>query len=86
VHVSTAYVLHFRKHDTTQFVDCVVEETIYPLPSDSSDDNVLAELRNLNEVGTTPEYTCLPHPFPYSYAKHLTERLLLHEFRAAVRE
>jgi fatty acyl-CoA reductase len=89
VHVSTAYVnavLHFRKQDTTQFADCVVEKTIYPLRSDSSDDNVLAELRNLNEFGTRPEYTCLPHPFPCSYAKHLTERLLLHEFRAAGRE
>jgi fatty acyl-CoA reductase len=89
VYVSTAYVnafLHFRKHDTVQLADCVVEETIYPLRSDSSDDEAFAELGNLKEFGTTPEYSCLPHPFPYSYAKHLTERLLLHEFRAAGHE
>lgn len=89
VYVSTAYVnafLHFRKHETTPLADCVVEETIYPLRSDPNNDNALAELRNLNEFGTTPEYSCLPHPFPYSYTKHLTERLLLHEFCAAGRE
>jgi fatty acyl-CoA reductase len=89
VYVSTAYVnafLHFRKHETTQIADCIVEETIYPLRNDSSDDNAFAELKNLGEFGTTPEYSCMPHPFPYSYTKHLTERLLLQDFRAAGRE
>lgn len=89
VYVSTAYVnafLHFRKRETPQLADCVVEETIYPLRSDSSDDNAFAELKNLNEFGTTLEYSCLSHPFPYSYTKHLTERLLIQEFRAAGRE
>lgn len=38
------------------------------------------------DFGTTPEYTCLSHPYPYAYAKHLTERLLLDVFRTAGRE
>lgn len=89
VFVSTAYAnghLQWLPVEKGIRGDCVVEERIYPLRSVASDDNAHAELKNIKEFGTTPEYSCLPHPFAYSYAKHLTERLLLRTFEAAGRE
>lgn len=41
------------------------------------------ELSDLEAYGSTPEYEFSRHPFPYSYAKHLTERLLLEFFNEA---
>ena len=89
VFVSTAYAngyLHWLPVEEGTRGDCVVEERIYPLRPVASDDNANAELQNIKEFGTTPEYSCLSHPFAYSYAKHLTERLLTRTFEAAGRE
>lgn len=88
VYVSTAYVnafLHFinGKADGSKRAGCIVEESIYDLRMESRRTDPSAELRNLEEFGTTPEYSCIPHSFAYSYAKHLTERLLLEKFREA---
>ncbi|KJZ72077.1 hypothetical protein HIM_08532 [Hirsutella minnesotensis 3608] len=44
------------------------------------------ELSDLKAYGSTPEYEFVQHPFPYSYAKHLTERLLLEAFNKAQRD
>lgn len=90
VFVSTAYVnafLHWQVAEDERVQDCIVEERIYPLHKTDSDiGSAHAELKNIVDFGTTPEYTCLSHPYAYAYAKHLTERLLLDVFRAAGRE
>lgn len=83
VFVSTAYVnghLHWLPIEDSTIRECAVEERIYPLRSIASDDDAQAELENIKEFGTTPEFSCLSHPYAYSYAKHLTERLLLSTF------
>ncbi|GAB7326339.1 hypothetical protein MBLNU13_g10304t2 [Cladosporium sp. NU13] len=90
VFVSTAYVngfLHWQVPQDEKVHDCIVEEQIYPLHKTDLDlESTHAELKNIMYFGTTPEYTCLSHPYAYAYAKHLTERLLLGVFRAAGRE
>lgn len=90
VFASTAYVngfLHWQVAQDEKVHDCIIEEQIYPLhKTDSDHESAHAELKNIVDFGTTPEYTCLPHLYPYAYAKHLTERLLLDVFRAAGRE
>ena len=86
VFVSTAYVnghLHWLPSGDSVINDCMVDERIYPLRTVTSDGDAQAELRNIKEFGTTPEYSCLSHPYAYSYTKHLTERLLLSKFEAA---
>lgn len=86
VFVSTAYAnghLHWLPVEEGKRGDCVVEERIYPLRLVTSDDDPHAELKNIKEFGTTPEYSCLSHPYAYSYAKHLAERLLMRTFEAA---
>ena len=89
VFVSTAYVngfLHWDQSSANGFKgqECVVEERIYPLrqPDHGAD----VELHNIVDFGTTPEHSHMPHPFAYSYVKHLTERLLLELFRKEDRE
>lgn len=85
VYVSTAYVnafLHFQTNVVSQTSECMVEERIYPLRSDHPHSSAV-ELENLKEFGITAEYSCVPHPFAYSYAKHLTERLLIEKSSAA---
>lgn len=86
VFVSTAYVnghLHWLPVEEGTRHDCVVDERIYPLRTVASDDDAHAEHRNIKEFGTTPEYSCLSHPYAYSYVKHLIERLLLSTFELA---
>jgi fatty acyl-CoA reductase len=87
VFVSTAYVngfLHWQVAQDEKVQDCVVEERIYPLHKKNSDhESAASELKSIVEFGTTPEYTCLSHPYAYAYAKHLTERLLLELFSSA---
>lgn len=78
VYVSTAYAnshLHHLHHE----VDTKVSEGIYSLRSSDGDSTDL-ELSDLRESGTTPEYEFHKFPFPYAYAKHLTERLILKLF------
>lgn len=89
VYVSTAYVnghLHWHPTGDGTISDCFVDERIYPLRSVASNDDAHAELRNIKEFGTTPEYSCHSHPYAYSYTKHLTERLLLGAFETAGRK
>lgn len=89
VFVSTAYVNSFLHWDATpanaaERQECVVEERIYPLRQ--PDHGAAVELHNIVDFGTTPEHSHMPHAFTYSYVKHLTERLLLEEFRKKGRE
>lgn len=87
VYVSTAYVngfLHWQPLDDKERHACTVEERIYSLRSTTTSSNT--ELDNILEFGTTPEYSCIRHPYAYSYVKHLTERLLLDAFLSASRE
>jgi len=89
VFVSTAYVngfLHWHGNPANgaKLQDCVVEERIYPLRD--LDHGAAVELHNIVDFGTTPEHSHMRHPFAYSYAKHLTERLLLEAFLKEDRE
>lgn len=89
VFVSTAYVngfLHWQPVQGGKRSECVVEERIYPLRRGDNDKGPSAELANIAEFGTTPEHSCVSHPYAYSYVKHLTERLLLDLFKSAGRE
>jgi fatty acyl-CoA reductase len=89
VFVSTAYVngyLHWLPVQDGARHDCTVDERIYPLRPVAADDDAHAELKNIKHFGTTPEYSCLSHPYAYSYAKHLTERLLLSTFDSVGRK
>lgn len=84
--VSTAYVngfLHWQFLQDCKRTECVVEERVYPLRKSHNDKGPSAELANIVEFGTTPEHSCIDHPYAYSYVKHLTERLLLGVFQAA---
>lgn len=89
VFVSTAYVNSFLHLDSilldgTKMQECVVEERIYPLRKVQQ--SAVIELNNIIDFGTTPEHDYMPHPFTYTYVKHLTERLLLEAFRKEGRE
>ncbi|KAL6713145.1 hypothetical protein ACLMJK_009266 [Lecanora helva] len=78
VYISTAYAnshLHHLHHG----IDTEVSERVYSLRSGDGDSTEL-EFRDFCISGTTPEYKCHNFPFPYAYAKHLTERLLLRLF------
>ena len=79
VYISTAYA-NSHLHHRPEEVDTKITESIYPLRSGGGDSTDL-ELKDLHTSGTTPEYGVNNFPFPYCYAKHLTERLLLDRFR-----
>lgn len=79
LYVSTAYA-NSHLHHLHQGVETWVSERIYPLRSSGGDSTDL-EFDDLRNCGTTPEYTSHNFPFPYSYAKHLTERLLVKGFQ-----
>ena len=80
VYVSTAYA-NAHLHHLHQGVDTNVCERIYPLRAGGGDSTDL-ELSDLRISGTTLEYEANNFPFPYAYAKHLTERLLSNLFEA----
>ena len=77
-YVSTAYA-NAHLHSLHTGIETPVSEAIQPLRSSGSDSTALEYLDLLNS-GTTPEYTHHSFPFPYAYAKHLTERLLTLKF------
>ena len=79
LYVSTAYA-NSHLHHLHQGVETWVSERIYSLRSSGGDSTDL-ELDDLRNCGTTPEYTSHNFPFPYAYAKHLTERLLMKGFQ-----
>ena len=79
LYISTAYA-NAHLHHLHQGVETKVSERIYSLRSNGGDSTDL-ELDDLRYCGTTPEYGTHKFPFPYAYAKHLTERLLLKRFQ-----
>ena len=78
VYVSTSYA-NSHLHALHSSNDTFVSERIYPLRSAGGDSTAL-ELEDLRAAGTTPEYRFHNFPFPYAYAKHLTERILFSRF------
>ena len=78
VYISTAYA-NSHLHHLHQGVETEVSERIYSLRKSGGDSTDL-ELDDLRAAGTTPEYASHKFPFPYSYAKHLTERVLTKKF------
>jgi len=83
VFVSTAYTnafMHFLPLNGSERQDCFVEEKIYPLPTGNDERDPFLEFEDIERTGDTPDYSSVPHPFAYAYAKHLTERLLLRMF------
>ncbi|CAG8935056.1 unnamed protein product [Penicillium salamii] len=77
VYVSTAYSNTYL-YPHSQDVDLKIEEEFYKLPSGC---DALDELEEVREYGTSTAYEAEDFPWSYGYAKHLTERLLLHRFR-----
>ena len=84
LYVSTAYA-NSHLHHLHQGVETRVSERIYSLRSSGGDSTNL-EFDDLQNCGATPEYTSHNFPFPYAYAKHLTERLLVKCFQQKDRE
>lgn len=81
VYISTAYSSTFLRGSEGMAIgaDAVVQEAINPISSNPTRSLDL-ELSDLVGSGCTPEYEVVQHPFAYTYAKHLTERLLLRQF------
>lgn len=77
-YISTAYA-NAHLHNLHTGIETPVSEAIHPLRSSGGDSTAL-EYEDLLNSGTTPEYTHHSFPFPYAYAKHLTERLLIQKF------
>lgn len=86
VFLSTAYV-NAHLWTRSKSSDVAVEERVYPLGS-SEDENPVETApdvyRELQKTGTTEEYETHDFPWPYAYAKHLGERLVLN--KAALKE
>lgn len=83
VYISTAYSSTFLRPTTDgrlEGSDATITEKLNQIhydPSRSAED----ELSDLNTLGSTPEYESVEFPSPYSYGKHLSERLILRRFR-----
>ncbi|CAG7971641.1 unnamed protein product [Penicillium olsonii] len=77
VYVSTAYSNTYL-YPHSEDVDLKIDEEFYTLPSGC---DALDELHEVREFGTSTAYEAEDFPWSYAYAKHLTERLLLHRFR-----
>ncbi|OGM44204.1 putative male sterility domain containing protein [Aspergillus bombycis] len=74
VYVSTAYA----NGQPSYIGDIEVDERIYDPDSSAS---ALEELAEVKRYGTSKVYEANEFPWPYSYAKNLTERLLVHRFQ-----
>ncbi|KAE8311600.1 male sterility protein-domain-containing protein [Aspergillus transmontanensis] len=81
VYVSTAYVNAFLYQESDD-TDPYVEEKIYPLGRGWISD-VRDEWKQVQREGDSQEYNAHNFPWPYGYAKHLTERLVLNIFSVA---
>ena len=77
-YISTAYA-NTHLHMLHSGTDTFVSEQIHPLRSNGGDTTAF-EIEDLQRAGTTPEYQFHKFPFPYAYAKHLTERALISLF------
>ncbi|GAQ45293.1 male sterility domain containing protein [Aspergillus niger] len=89
VYISSAFANShlYAEASSRAAVDISVRETLYPLhpssPSSASPSISTATIyKELQSRGTTTEYESRSHdfPWPYAYAKHLSERLLLQAF------
>ncbi|KAE8376583.1 male sterility protein-domain-containing protein [Aspergillus bertholletiae] len=81
VYVSTAYANAFLYQESDD-TDPYVEETVYPLGRGWTS-GVRDEWNQVHRQGNSLEHNAHNFPSSYSYAKHLTERLVLHRFTAA---
>lgn len=80
VFLSTAYAnAHLWR--TSKSHDVEVEERLYSLGKESEDPCQTApeEWRQVQAEGTSDEYESHDFPWPYAYAKHLAERLILNK-------
>lgn len=75
VYISTAYS-NAHLHQMHDLVDTEINEQLYPLKTGEAEE----ELEQISSTGTTQTFEAYPFPFAYSYAKHLTERLLSTRF------
>ncbi|KAF9888458.1 hypothetical protein FE257_008565 [Aspergillus nanangensis] len=83
VYVSTAYSNSHLYALSDGQADVEVEETVYPL--DNGQDATEHELEEVRQRGSSTTYENHEFPWPYAYAKHLTERLLQRVIGAADR-
>ncbi|KXG54638.1 Male sterility, NAD-binding [Penicillium griseofulvum] len=75
VYVSTAYS---NAHlPPTEGIEVEIKEVIY---DPSRHPNVIKEWEQVKESGSSDAYRAHDFPWPYAYAKNLTERLLIHLF------
>lgn len=80
VYVSTAYANTFLP-PTGEGIEVEIKEDIYdPNPNPNDHLDVMKEWTQVQETGTSDAYEAHDFPWPYAYAKNLTERLLLHRF------
>ncbi|KAL2821442.1 male sterility protein-domain-containing protein [Aspergillus cavernicola] len=84
IYVSTAYA-NTHLHFLSPTFDVQIDEKIYPIneepsSSSSSSSSILDEYAQVQKTGTSTVYQTHNFPWPYAYAKNLTERLLLHRF------
>ncbi|KAJ5929036.1 hypothetical protein N7454_006884 [Penicillium verhagenii] len=79
VFLSTAYVnAHLWK--TSKSTDVRVEERVYPLGGETEKAPYATApetWKHIQKAGTSDEYDAHDFPWPYAYAKHLAERLVL---------
>ena len=80
VFLSTAYA-NAHLWQTSNSSDVAVKEEIYPLGNDEADpyETAPAAWKEVQKDGTSHEYDRHDFPWPYAYAKHLAERLVLHK-------
>jgi fatty acyl-CoA reductase len=77
VYISSAYA-NAHLHMGNEYVETNVFEKLYPLSLEGAG----KELDELLATGSTKAFEAANFPFPYSYAKNLTERLLTDLFSA----
>ncbi|KAE8167393.1 male sterility protein-domain-containing protein [Aspergillus tamarii] len=77
VYVSTAYA-NGHLSPSSHTCDIEVDERVYDLGSSAS---VIEELAEVERHGTSKAYQAHEFPWPYAYAKNLTERLLARRFQ-----
>ncbi|KAJ5761313.1 hypothetical protein N7520_008469 [Penicillium odoratum] len=78
IYVSTAYAnTHLYTRSEKPGIDLNVEERFYDLEKQG---NTMEEWESVRRYGTSEAYEAEDFPWDYAYAKHLTERLLLHRF------
>ena len=79
VFVSSAYV-NAHLWMSSKSYDVAVDERLYSLGDDENPCQTAPEIwREVQALGTSEEYDTHDFPWPYAYAKHLAERLVLNE-------